>query len=387
MDESINKPNEHKENKENMEHSKIFIVDTAYFIQLKTPITEYTYYTTNLIVDEIRDEKAREFYNLHQSSFIIKNPSKESIKEIVSFAKKSNDLFNLSIPDLSILALSYELSSNLSSFEKNPFPKEPQEWKIKKREKPKKEEPIPDEEGFIEVKSKKKNDEDENNEDLWSGFDKDEEWINDENISSKLLKYTKVEDVLNDNKEKYEKDNKLNRIFLISDDFTIQNVCLKIGIKVISVNGLLIRRVKNYLFKCLTCSKFNFDTTVLFCQECGYPSLMKIGFSVNDNGKGVIYDKDPDLRVRGTKFDLPKPTVGKKSTVYILCEDQLPKKKDFDIEKHLDKILDNYEQYKDLLKKKVNGNFDGQSTKNFEWGYPKKNPNISKKYYGKKGKK
>jgi len=353
---------------------RTFVVDTAFFIQLKAPERNSIYYTTKLVIDEIRDERAREHYSLNKDFFIIKNPTKDSMKSIIDFAKKSNDLFNLSIPDLSILALGYELSNinKTLSLRQNPS-----EWIIKKRAKKIKEEAEVDEEGFTVVKSKYK-EEIEDTEDLWKDFEGNGEWINENNLESQISKFNKVEDVLIGDKE---------GVFIITDDFTIQNVCLKIGLQVISVNGLIIRRVKNYLFKCLTCNKFNFDTTVLFCQECGYPTLMKIGFSVNHNGEGIIYDKDPDIRIRGTQYDIPKPTLGKKSTVYILCEDQLPKKRDFCLEKNLDKILDNYEQYKDLIKNSQKMFVDGQSSKQYEWGYPKKNPNIPKKYYGKKSKK
>ena len=81
------------------------------------------------------------------------------------------------------------------------------------------------------------------------------------------------------------------------------------------------------------------------------------------------------------------PTLDKKGKVYLLSEDQLPKRRiDNNIEKNFDKLIDNYFQYKDLLVK----NHDIKpynSSKNYVWGYPKKNPNESKKYYSKKSKK
>jgi len=113
---------------------------------------------------------------------------------------------------------------------------------------------------------------------------------------------------------------------------------------------------------------------------------MKIGYLVNRNGEAVIFDKEAELRNRGVQFDVKKPTLDKKGTVYIFAEDQLVKGNEVDFEKNIDKILENYDQYKDLWQtKKTKRN--GQSTKKFEWGYPKQNPNIPKKYYGKKTKK
>jgi len=73
--------------------------------------------------------------------------------------------------------------------------------------------------------------------------------------------------------------------------------------------------------------------------------------------------------------------------VYILSEDQIPKRhNEICIDKDLDKILDDYDSYKDLLNKN-NLKFSSNTSKNYIWGAPKNNPNISKKYYSKKDKK
>lgn len=364
-----------------------YIVDTAFFIKLKPIDTSFTYYTTKFVIDEIKDEKAREHYQLNKEFIIVKNPERESMKKVTSFTKKSNDLFNLSIPDLSILALAYEVnSSELSNIDL--MRSEPIEFKIIKRETKTKKENLKeyDEDGFEIVNSNKVEEEEDNELDfeaVW-GHD-DSEWINSNNLENKLSKFKSYEQTSNKS---------ITGSFVVSDDFTIQNVCLKMGINIISVNGMIVKGVKNYLLKCYSCNTFNYDTSVLFCKDCGYNTLMKIGYKVNDKGEGVIYDKDAEKRSRGVQFDLPKPTIGKKATVYVLAEDQLPnyvnnsKKKDIDIEGNLDKILENYDQYKDLLKiKQDKRQLDGQSSKNFIWGYPKQNPNQPNKYYGKKTKK
>jgi lysyl-tRNA synthetase class I len=69
-----------------------------------------------------------------------------------------------------------------------------------------------------------------------------------------------------------------------------------------------------------------------------------------------------------------------------LAEDQVPKRRnELNLEKDLDKILDDYDNYKDLLNKTEFKNCN--SSKNYVWGFPKKNPNVAKKYYSKKDKK
>lgn len=84
---------------------------------------------------------------------------------------------------------------------------------------------------------------------------------------------------------------------------------------------------------------------------------------------------------------MPKPSLSKKGVVYVLAEDQMPKKRfDYNLEKDLDKILDNYESGIDFHPMRNDMKYQN-TTKQFIWGYPKKNPNVAKKYYSKKAKK
>ena len=43
--------------------------------------------------------------------------------------------------------------------------------------------------------------------------------------------------------------------YITTGDFTIQNVSLKIGIPILSIDGIEIKNIKNYIFKCFSCSK------------------------------------------------------------------------------------------------------------------------------------
>jgi len=62
---------------------------------------------------------------------------------------------------------------------------------------------------------------------------------------------------------------------LITSDYTVQNVALKLGIPLQEIEGMKIKKIKHYILKCYTCNTFNFDTSKLFCEECGYNTLMK----------------------------------------------------------------------------------------------------------------
>ena len=89
---------------------------------------------------------------------------------------------------------------------------------------------------------------------------------------------------------------------------------MKMGIPIIGVDGLRIKNIKNYILKCTVCNRFIFEIDRMFCDFCGYPYLMKIGYNIFANGEIRINDKKPEPRKRGQIFDLPAPTTKKKKT-------------------------------------------------------------------------
>ena len=389
---------QNKQQKSEKEKSYM-ILDTSFFIKLTSlNLDKNRYYTTQYIVNEIRDPKARDFYQLNKNFIEIKNPTKDSIKKVSKFAKESNDLTYLSIADLSVMALAYETIKNIGLIEK--LNKKPLSYTVISPEKLQEE---------INKKKKEKEDDKINENKIINLNEDDDEddWITPENLYTKLDEMNGVHEIKNkkkkeddkinaindniemnieENKEEKDKDNKNDEInvFVNTADSTLQNVCMKMGIPILGVDGLRIRNIKNYILKCTVCYKFIFEIDKKFCPYCGYPYLMKIGYNIFANGEIKINDRKPEPRKRGQIFDLPAPSTKKNGTVYILTEDQIPKKgfnkKDVDI----NKILENYESFKELPKH--DSNIQINSSKQYKWGFPKKNPNIAKKYYNKKKK-
>ena len=389
-----------KDNAQKENTKSYMILDTSFFIKLTSlNLDKNNYYTTQYIVNEIRDPKARDFYQLNKNFIEIKNPNKDSIKKVSKFAKESNDLTYLSIADLSVMALAYETIKNIGLIEK--LNKKPLNYTVIDQEK------------FLEQINKKKEkekDEKKINEDNKiiniNEEDDEDDWITPENLYTKLDEMNGVHEIKNKKKKEDDKINVINNdnniemnidnddedkknkdeinVYVNTADFTLQNACMKMGIPILGVDGLRIRNIKNYILKCTVCYKFIFEIDKKFCPYCGYPYLMKIGYNIYANGEMKINDRKPEPRKRGQIFDLPAPTTKKNGTVYILTEDQIPKKgfnkKDVDI----NKILENYESFKELPKH--DNNLQINSSKQYKWGFPKKNPNIPKKHYNKKKK-
>ena len=382
--------NEIKETKEDLLH---MILDTSFFIKLTSlNLSKNKYYTTQYIVNEIRDPKARDFYQLNKNFIEIKNPSKDSMKKVSKFAQESNDLTYLSIADLSVMALAYEIIKNLGKL-KN-LNKKPLNYNIVTQEQLTQE--------TYKQKDKNKKEEKIENKNMNINEDDDDEegWITPENLYTKLDEMNGIHEInknkkkkIDDNneikiemnvEEKEEDKNKINddiNVFVNTADFTLQNVCMKMGIPIIGVDGLRIRNIKNYILKCTVCNRFIFEIDRKFCDFCGYPYLMKIGYNIFANGEIRINDRNPEPRKRGQIFDLPTPSTKKNATVYVLSEDQIPKKGFNKRDINIDKILENYENFKELPK--PDNGIKINSSKQYKWGFPKRNPNIPKKYYNK----
>ena len=62
-------------------------------------------------------------------------------------------------------------------------------------------------------------------------------------------------------------------------------------IPVIGFDDFQIKKIKN--FKCTICENFIFDKSKKFCNLCGYPDLMKIGYNIYSDENIRINDKKP----------------------------------------------------------------------------------------------
>ena len=193
-----------KDNAQKENTKSYMILDTSFFIKLTSlNLDKNNYYTTQYIVNEIRDPKARDFYQLNKNFIEIKNPNKDSIKKVSKFAKESNDLTYLSIADLSVMALAYETIKNIGLIEK--LNKKPLNYTVidqekfleqinKKKEKEKDEKKINEDNKIINI-----------NED-----DDEDDWITPENLYTKLDEMNGVHEIKNKKKKEDDKINVIN---------------------------------------------------------------------------------------------------------------------------------------------------------------------------------
>ena len=113
------------------------------------------------------------------------------------------------------------------------------------------------------------------------------------------------------------------RVACATTDFAMQNVLLQVGLRVLNMDGLVVKETKRYVLKCHACFKICHDATKLFCPVCGNATLMRVSMYVRADGT-IGYTKGiKNFNLRGTKYSLPLPQQGRGKDDLVLREDQL----------------------------------------------------------------
>ncbi|KAL0978017.1 hypothetical protein UPYG_G00164830 [Umbra pygmaea] len=110
----------------------------------------------------------------------------------------------------------------------------------------------------------------------------------------------------------------------LTTDFAMQNVLIKIGLHVLTVNGMLIKQTKNHILRCHACFKTTTNMSKVFCTHCGNQTLKRIAVTVHENGSMQMhFSKNPRvLNAKGKRYTLPLPQGGKHANNPQLVEDQ-----------------------------------------------------------------
>lgn len=117
-------------------------------------------------------------------------------------------------------------------------------------------------------------------------------------------------------------------------DFAMQNVILQMNLELLTVDGIKVRRLKNWVSRCGACFTIYTDTENsgpykhkrLFCSRCGSDMMQRVAASVDSKtGRLRLHlSKKYKISARGTKFSLPKPGANNRfQGDLLLREDQL----------------------------------------------------------------
>lgn len=315
---------------------RALVLDSSCFISFfKFSIINKTshFYTVPNVLTEIKDETSRQILSLYENKIIVQMPKQSYIQEIISFSKKTGDYEILSITDIHLLALTYELqceiSDDLSQLygESNQKDESYQKKNVTTKDK---EDPascisIYEDSFKQELQNKDLTDKvheiTENLENL--DFEEDEEgWITPSNIHYYKSSTKKTNMIPEKTKKKQIK------VACVTSDFAIQNILLQMNLNLISPEtGLRIKTVKSWVLRCYACFKIVKDMSKQFCPGCGGNTLLRTSCSMDSNGKFHIYLKrHMQWNNRGTIYPIPKPhhgsASGKGYKPIILREDQ-----------------------------------------------------------------
>lgn len=323
------------------------------------------YYTTPGVHAELKDEHSRSQLILWADKLKVRHPKQAYIDKVTSFAKLTGDFAVLSLNDIHIIALAYELEveANNGNDRLRKYPGEVREEdkkqekkeykKYENREENFEEEPLVDDDGFEVVRKKKYNKKKryqpvskeaprevskevpkeepkvEPKEELvteepkeeagaepqlteeYDEEDDDGEWITPENLQEELLKDNNeiVQDLNNQNDP-----SQVVKTVLCTGDFACQNVAMQIGLHLMNTTtGKQIKRVRNYMLRCHACFSLapipKDGTPKHFCSRCGGNTLLRCAVSIDkDTGKITPHLKrNFQWITRGSIYSLPSP--------------------------------------------------------------------------------
>lgn len=331
---------------------------TPLITQSASALQQYAnhYYTTPGVHAELKDEHARSQLILWADNLKVRHPKQVYIDKVTSFAKLTGDFAVLSLNDIHIIALAYELEveANQGIDDLRKFPGEVREGDKKEEKKPFKkyenaapepeeEEQLVDDDGFQVVQRPKKNKFNKRKprveepkpepvpepvveqepvaesgaepvEELAEEYNEDDDdgdWITPENLQEELLKDSN--ETVQDLKNSGEVAQTIH-IALCTGDFACQNVAMQIGLHLMNTTtGKQIKRVRNYMLRCHACFRLTpipkDGTPKHFCPKCGGNTLLRCAVSIDkDTGKITPHLKrNFQWITRGSIYSLPSP--------------------------------------------------------------------------------
>ncbi|KAL6067772.1 20S-pre-rRNA D-site endonuclease nob1 [Balamuthia mandrillaris] len=169
------------------------------------------------------------------------------------------------------------------------------------------------------------------------------------------------------------------KVGCMTTDYAMQNVLLQMGLNLVSVDGMVIKKLKKFILRCQACYKLTNEMDKQFCPSCGNASLHKVAYTMDSNGQIHLHLKrNYQHRLRGTKYSIPQPKGGREPNKLVLREDELPRRRKKEKDPMEDPDFHFFAPRKDHLL---------HTGGKVVVGYGRRNPNESKKRTGKRKKK
>ncbi|XP_065092447.1 RNA-binding protein NOB1 [Ochlerotatus camptorhynchus] len=357
------------------------VVDTSAFIKnVQLQDVAENCYTVQGVLDEIKNDRQLKRLVVLPYSLQVREPDSEVLAKVTNIAKKTGDFASLSLVDLKVVALTYQLEKEHVGTEHlrdEPKPakticsgQKPQElvgtgkvlgfYDGKKRMETEQtvqneeeasgmevevevrdeasdlkekfaelstEEAQELEEGLLkkvetpEAEMEEESDEDcEEEEFSEEGDEADEEGEDDDDEG--WITPSNIKEVKRDYGTDLLEEN-TSPVACMTTDFAMQNVLKQIGLHIAALDGRVIKHARTYILRCYACFKTTSDSTKKFCPNCGNNTLKKVAVSLDANGQQVIHiNTRRPLTARYKNRPVSKFDGGKHAANPLLFEDQ-----------------------------------------------------------------
>ncbi|KAH8202090.1 hypothetical protein TruAng_003758 [Truncatella angustata] len=110
---------------------------------------------------------------------------------------------------------------------------------------------------------------------------------------------------------------KVLQVALLTSDYAMQNVLLRINLNLVSPSMARITRVKTWVQRCHGCFQITRNMSKQFCPTCGQATLTRVSCSTDQSGNFQVYlKKNFQYNNRGAVYSVPKPTHGTSNGKY-----------------------------------------------------------------------
>ncbi|KAJ2703095.1 20S-pre-rRNA D-site endonuclease nob1 [Coemansia sp. IMI 203386] len=105
------------------------------------------------------------------------------------------------------------------------------------------------------------------------------------------------------------------KVACVTSDFAMQNVMLKMGIRLVTPDGISVTRLYTWVLRCHACGHLTGDMDKQFCPSCGHATLKRCSVSTGANGRLQVHLKSNYVyNLRGTVYSMPKARGGHHTT-------------------------------------------------------------------------
>jgi len=344
------------------------ILDAGPLIKNDPPVSTllaqaHELYTIPSVVSEIRDPATRSRVETTLLPFLkLRSPRPASVKFVTDFARRTGDVEVLSKPDIHLIALAYELECELNGGDwrlrnapnqkglNGKSPAQLEKEKAENVDEPPADETSGTEESEITHDNAASESISAENPSIDTAPEQEPPVVEQESVTQALESMsleqsaTPTVDFVTEGTEKGDgatpeedddedgwitpsnlkkhqaKDQqslpeqpiqRVLKVALLTSDYAMQNVLLRINLNLVSPALARITRVKTWVLRCHGCFKITRDTSKQFCPSCGQPTLTRVSCSTDQSGNFQIYlKKNFQWNNRGNVYSVPKPVHG-----------------------------------------------------------------------------